>query len=1110
MPIAFFSAGMLNKKLRADRDRSKSLALFSSILLLLALPVTATLGSAETTIAQQSPNSAPDPNRAAAEKAFAEARQLRSQGTAESLQQALAKFQAAFQLYQNLGDRFWQGATLYNIGEVYADLGETQKALEYYDRALPLARESGDKAAQAIILNSIGFTYYNLKEPQKALEYYNQALPLSHSLGDKASEANIVTNIGAAYEELGDKEKALAYYNQGLSLAQEAGNQRLEVASLNNIATLYSALGEKQKALDYYNQTLPLLRNIGAKGWEASILVNIGSVYSDIGDKQKALEYYNQALPIVRELGDKAGEGLILNNIGTTYSELGDPQKALEYLEQSLPLRRATGNKAGEVSTLSNIGKVYDDIGEKQKAIEYYDQALSMVRELNDKAGEATILNNIGSVYKNLGEKQKGLEYYQQALQLIREIGSKRMEAVVVDNIGASYDELGDNQKALEYRQQALALAREVGDKFSQGYSLNNIGKSYYDLGDNQKALDYYNQSLTLARELGGKKLEATAIDNIGAVYFDLGDKEKSFQYRLQSLALAQQVGNKSDEAITLYNLAFIERDRGNLKASISYIEKTIEIIESLRTKVASQDLRTSFFASNQGYYQFYIDLLMQLHKQQPSKGYDAKALHVSERARARSLLDLLTEAKADIRKGVEPDLLQRERTLQNQLDTLEQQRVKLLSGTHTDAEAKEVETQLSALLEEYKQIEAEIRAKSPSYAALTQPQPLTLAEIQQQVLDDNTILLEYSLGDERSYLWAVTKTGINSYELPKRADIQAAAKEVRQLLTDSELSQDSEIIAKTTAQLSQLILAPVANQLGQKRLLIVGSGILQYIPFGALTKPSENPTEYKPLLVENEIIYAPSASTLAISRKELQGRPQAPKIIAMLADPVFSSDDDRLPRRENRSTIPSTLTRAASESGVSFNRLPFTQQEVNAIAALVPENEREEASGFGADRNAATSANLAQYRIIHFATHGLMNSTNPQLSGLVMSLVDKDGKPQNGFLRLNDIFNLKLSADLVVMSACQTATGKEVKGEGIVGLTRGFMYAGTARVIASLWSVNDPATSQLMTKFYQRYLKEGLPAAAALRAAQLEMFKQQEWHSPYYWAAFTLQGEWK
>ncbi|MBD1815102.1 tetratricopeptide repeat protein [Microcoleus vaginatus DQ-U2] len=1013
-----------------------------------------------------------------AQRAFTEGDKLYQQGTAESLRKAIAKFEELLKLYRQAGDRAGEATTLHSIGKVYSDLGEKQKALEYYSQSLPLSRAIGDRSGEAVTLTNIGRVYSVLGEKQKALDYYNQSLSLSRVIGDRQKEAYNLLGIGMIYAEFGEQQKALEYYNQSFSLSQEIGDRRWQAFTSIVVGNVYSGLGEKQKALDYYNQSLPLSRETGDRSVEAFALICAGRVYSELGEKQTALDSYNQSLKLFRAIGEREQEARTLNYIGIVYSELGEKQKALEHYGQSLPISQAVGDRSGQAVTLISIGHVYSELGDQQKALEYYSQSLAIFQTLGDRSSAATTLTSIG----------------------------------------IAYSELGDKEKALEYFNQSLILKRIVGDRSGEARTLTGIGNIYAELEDQQKALNYYNQSLSLSREARDRQREAYSLIGIGRSYAELGNKEKALEYFNQSLPLSQATLDRSLEALTLYSIATIKRDSGNLNEALTEIEASLKIIESLRTKIASPELRTSYFATVQNYYHFYIDLLMQLHKTQPKSGFDRKAFEASERSRARSLLELLQEANADIRQSVTPELLQRERSVQQQLDALEKRRVEVLNRpNHTPAQQAELEQQRQTLLAQYQDIQTQIRTTSPRYAALTQPQPLTLAQIQQQILDENTILLQYSLGKDRSYLWAVTKTSITSYELAKAAEIETTARKFRNAVTAPTSRNSPTQIAQANDAISQMILLPVAAQLGQKRLLIVGDGILNYLPFAALSLPGKSGENGNPpLIVDHEIVLLPSASTLGILRQNYSDRQPPTRTLAILADPVFSPEDERLKNQSTATnlqaieTVNLGLSRSGSDNNLQLSRLKFTRQEAQIIQALVPANSRTESLDFEASRAAATSQNLSQYKIIHFATHGLANSTNPELSGIILSLVDEKGNPLNGFLRITDIFNLKLAADLVVLSACQTGLGQNIQGEGLVGLTRGFMYAGAQRVVVSLWSVDDEGTATLMSSFYQGMLQKGLTPAAALRAAQLEMLKQEEWRSPYYWAAFTLQGEWR
>ncbi|WP_341527396.1 CHAT domain-containing tetratricopeptide repeat protein [Nostoc sp. UHCC 0302] len=1045
-------------------------------------------------------------------------------------QQALKYYNQALPILHAVGDRTGEATTLNNIGFVYDSLGEKQEALKYYNQALPILRAVEDRTREATTLNNIGFVYGSLGEQQQALKYYNQALSISRAVGDRTGEATTLNNIGFVYGSLGEQQQALKYYNQALPISRAVGDRTEEATTLNNIGFVYFSLGEKQEALKYYNQALPIKRAVGDRTGEATTLNNIGSVYDSLGEQQEALKYYNQALPILRAVGDRTVEATTLNNIGFVYDSLGEKQQALKYYNQVLPIRRAVGDRTGEATTLNNIGFVYGSLGEQQQALKYYNQALSISRAVGDRTGEATALNNIGFVYDSLGEKQQALKYYNQALPISRAVGDRTREAPTLSNIGFVYSSLGEKQQALKYYNQALPISRAVGDRTREAPTLSNIGFVYGSLGEKQQALKYYNQALPISRAVGDRTGEAITLNNIGSVYFSLGEKQQALKYYNQALPISRAVGDRTEEATTLSNIAGLERDRGNLPQALTQIEAAIKIIEDLRTKIINQQLRTSYFASVQGYYKFYIDLLMQLHKKDPSKGYDALALNASERSRARSLLELLTEARADIRQGVEPQLLAEERSLQQQIDARKESRIKLLSEKNTSEQVEKLNQEITELLDKYNQVLADIRAKSPRYAALTQPQPLNLEQIQSSVLDDNTILLQYSLGEEHSYLWLVTKTGMKSYELPKEADIATLAKQFYQNITQEKLDSrgggillnpgNSKTQITVATKLSQILLQPVARELGNKRLLIVADGILQYIPFAALPNPKQ--TKFQPLLVEHEIVNAPSASTIAVIRNEIKNRKVAVKKLAVLADPVFNKNDERfksnIARGSQTTGKNSNFTdldalafkRSSSDLNLTFNRLKGTRTEAEKILSLVPESLSQSAFDFAANRATITSSQMSQYQIIHLATHGIFNTKHPEFSGIVLSLVDSAGNPQNGFLQLQDIFNLNLPAELVVLSACQTGLGEEVKGEGLVGLTRGFMYAGSPRVAVSLWSVGDVATSELMAKFYTKMLKENLRPAAALRAAQLEMWQNPKYTAPYFWAAFTLQGEWR
>jgi CHAT domain-containing protein len=972
----------------------------------------------------------------------------------------------------------------------------------------------------------------SLSDKPRALEKYEAALQLRRALSDQFDEAVLLHALGRLWAASNSPDKAAEAYRQALGLFQSTSGQGWDTL-FANMSFLYTVMGSKQKTLDYLADALPLVRALRNRRLEAVLLVGIAKIHSDLNQTEQALERQQEALHLYRAAGGRGGETITMTNIGDADLTLSERQKAIQYLQQSLLVMRAVGDKSLEATVLFGIGYVYNLLDERQKALEYFEQALPLFRALNDRNSEAYILNFIGGFYAGLGEDQKALDYFEQALPLFRAVGDRNAEAYILLYLGVIQARLEQRAQGLALCQQALPLFRAAADRFGEAQALGSIGLFHWGLGEPQKAEEHLQQALRLWQTLGYRSGEAYTLTSLASMAEKRGQWDAARTQQQQALALHRVLGNPSGEALALYGLARVERARGNLNEARTHVEAALTLIETQRGQYTSPELRASFLATQQPVYNFHIDLLMQLHQQSPSQGLNGAALQASERARVRSLLEILTEARIDIRQGGDPALLERERRLQQQLNAKEQTRLQLQSRKAKPEQIAALEKELRALTTEYQEMQAQLRAKSPHYAALTQPQPLQLSEIQ-QLLDADTMLLEYALGDERSYLWAVTTTSLSSYVLPKRSEIETAARKFYELLSLADGMNGTNGTDAAMA-LSRMLLAPVAAQLGKKRLLLVTEGALQYVPFGALPAPKDegggmrdeskkrtpiHPSSLipHPLIVDHELISLPSASALAVLRREMAGRTAAPKTLAILADPVFSNNDTRVKGTSPTSpekAASAQLRRSAEQTGLKSSdlripRLPGTRREAAGILELIPEAERKQAFDFDASRATFTNPELSQYRFLHLATHGLLNSTHPELSGLVLSLVDQQGQPQDGFLRLHEIYNLKLNAELVVLSACQTALGKDIRGEGLVGLTRGFMYAGAPRIVASLWKVDDKATAELMKRFYRAILRDGLRPAAALRAAQVELLKTKSTEDPYYWAAFVLQGEWK
>lgn len=885
----------------------------------------------------------------------------------------------------------------------------------------------------------------------------------------------------------------------------------------------------RRSSIEKFEAALPLFRAAGDTYREALTLWFIGSTYARLNEFRQALTVFYKALALAQQLNDRRVESGVETFLGGGHERLGEPKKALEHFNRALSLSKESGNRAGEASALNNIGLMYAQIGESQMALEYYAKALALYRVLTLQRTEASVLHNMGVAYLMLGAYDKALDYFQQALVLRRATQDKNGESDVLNNIGFTYLKLEKPEKALEYHTQALAIQRTTGDKRLTAVTLDYIGSIYAHIGQPAKALEYHQEALPLQVAIEDKQLQAVVINNIARAYDLLAEPAKALDYYNQALVLFRAIEDGNNAARSLHGLARVEKSRGNLVQARKDIEEALSLIETVRARSGSQQLRASYIASMENAYELYIDILMKLHEQDPKAGYDAAALQASERGRTRSLVELLNEARVDIRQGVGADLVLKERELSQALNAKAQRQIKLTAQKGNPEEIATLNREISELEDGFEQVQAAIRKASPNYAALTQPRPLNSREIQ-QLLDPETVLLEYSLGDEHSYLWAVTQSSLKTYELPKRDDVAKVAQHVYQSLMARSVAKRLETPAerrariaaadeqfqKAGSELARMIIAPALAELGTKRLVVIADGALQYMPFAAL--PVGGP---QPLVVDHEIVSLPSASSLAIQRQTLASRAPAPKGIAVVADPVFSVADVRFKSGSQARDVATAAAIRASDTRIlehlsggpsgqlAIRRLPFTRQEAEQILAVAPQGSNFKAIDFRANRTLATSGELSQYRYVHFATHGYLDTTRSGLSAIVLSMIDEQGKPQDGFLRAHDIYNLKLPAELVVLSACETGLGKEVRGEGIEGLTRGFMYAGARRVVVSLWNVNDKATASLMQRLYLGMLRGKKTPAAALRAAQIEMLRSRQWQSPYYWAPFVMQGEW-
>jgi CHAT domain-containing protein len=871
-----------------------------------------------------------------------------------------------------------------------------------------------------------------------------------------------------------------------------AGEEAFSRAEVQRFSFLRDAVAPYQEALADFQK-------LGLRDRAASASYWLGRVHFALGDAPSALRFLGAA---ATAWSGRKEEAIALNASAFPFAAMGDSKSGFAAAHRAQEIARRFGDRHLEAGIYNNLGVVYEFRGELREALGAFASAIAEWRAEPNPRELAKSLTNIAELHLLVGQPEDALAAANEAVTIESGRHDADTEAPSLRAQGRAFARLDRRAEALEALKSALRLDQQMGLRSEEVFALLAIGTEELDSGELKKAHETFDQALTAAQVSRQDQLVAGALDRLGKVQGLEGDGASGLKLLGQAEDLYGRLGDSESVAASRYERALILYRSRHFPEALAVLETALPLLETLRLQPGSSASRASFIASHHDIFELDVDLRMQLHDV-------AGAFEVSERARARAILDELAEARAKIRIGVDPALLGRQAELETRLAWLDQHRTK--------AEADPLAGEIQSVNAELAVIEANIRTGSPKYASLSKPPIESLAAVQREILDEDTALLAYSLGEERSYLWLIRRGSVETRELPAKKEIERLAHAVIDSFSQAPQRAKAAALDRAFSQLGRAVLGPVAGALGKDRLLIVADGALQRVPFAALPVPSPLGGVERPLLFDHEIVNLPSASVLALLRQETANRARPPKTVAVLGDGVYNRDDKRLPEAVRRAprVAPAAplgdLERSARDLGIAgFDRLPASKEEADAILRLVPPGQGLEALGFDANRQLATSRELAQYQVVHYATHAVADLPHPELSGIVLSLFDSAGRSQNGFLRAYEIYNLNLPVDLVVLSACRTAVGPEIRGEGLSGLTRGFMYAGAPRVLVSLWNVSDKGTARLMERFYRNLLRQGMRPAAALRAAQLEMLQDAAWKAPYYWAGFILQGEWR
>jgi CHAT domain-containing protein len=841
-----------------------------------------------------------------------------------------------------------------------------------------------------------------------------------------------------------------------------------------------------RQALERNDVALALWRKLGDRAAESAAMLQRGGIYYFLNEIDQAPSWYLNGLAAARESNSLWLEGEGLNNLAMAEWRAGSFTDAASHLNEATDIWKGLGHSYGEAAALSNLGILNRETGSYAESARCYQEALPILMRMGDKAHEAIVRSNLGVVQHALAEDRQALASLSRAVDLLQESGNRAGEGRALLHTGRIQLAAGQRKQAAEFAIRALAAAKDTKDTRSESDALNVLGDIEMVEGRTDSALEVYNRALQLYDSLANRSGKADSLHRIGVAEGRSGNTDRATEHLKQALELRHALGSRDGEAETLFQLARVENQDGDLGSACEHIDRALNLTDSVRILASGPNARMTYLSSRQEYFAFAIELYMEMDARNAQQGYSAHAFEIAERSRSRALLDEIEYGLGPRVSSISDARLSRVTAELNfwstRLSNLDQQR--------ESPDLPAVNRRIGQLLDEFHDLES--ASASANGSVLRSPQTITLAAIQQQVLNPDTALMEFALGERQSILWVVTSESMSTYRLPGRKAVEHAATGFYESVNGSRAAPTAQPPQDAGVRFSNMILGPAARKMKGKRLVIVSEDILLRTPFAALP----DPLSHNPLAAEHEIVSVPSASVLAEIRTRVKSRKPASKDIAAVADPVLDAGDQR-----NRDPV-----RGAR---VEFARLPNSRAEADNLLAIRPGKNNLLAEDFDANRALFISGRLNSYRIIHIGTHAVAQQSRPELAKLVLSFMDRDGKPRNGFLFAYDISHLNLRAQLVTLAGCKTGLGEEIRGEGTVGLSHAFLQSGAASVLVSLWDVDDESSAEFMRLFYDALLRRQMRPGAALRQAEMAMASEGRWKSSD-WAAWTLIGDWR
>ena len=1019
-------------------------------------------------------------------------------------------------------ERVWE------LGEKAYNAGKYQEALSYYNKSLSLCGQNLECSASN--LNGIGAVYEALDDDKKAFPFYEKALATAKKANNKDLIATNLFNTGAIhYRTFHQYEKAMSLFEESLALFRALKDEKSAAIVLFNMGKALKSLGRNDRALSVFNESLRMNRAANNEAGVAGILNQIGNVYESQGQYDKLLPYYQEALAINKRLNIQSEVATTLRNIGDAYCDLLERDKAVPYYQEALDIQKKNNLRSDMAITYNNMGALYKELDQYDKALAFYEASQKIARDLNDSATIATNMGNLGHVYATLGKTDKALSLYEESLKLDKRLNRPHRIAMTLNNIGMEYFRIGQYDKALQYLRESLSIDQKLGNPHNIAVRLNNIGAVYLRQKKYAEA-----ETVLLERKDLGRRITKTRLIHAGLIEVYIATQRYD-----AALALLRELPpqwrdsrNRRMEYQTQYGLAL--KGKGSLKQSAHEFLQGVAIVEEIRRAVSD---RSGFFAGG-GYigrltpYRELMGVLADMSRagERQDRSFDlygkdaaSSAFYFAEMAKARTLLETMAgAARTYDDAGLPPDIKRRETKILKELSVLNGRRE---SGYARDeATFNRLRQQEDLLGKELDTLIAEMRRIAPLYAAIQYPRPIPAEALP---LEDDEVLIEFGVTQDAVMAFIVRKGGVKKiHRINITADeLAGKAKAFMEPLASGNYNQFSIAAAE---ELYNLLLSEALKEAKEtERLIIVSDGILGLLPFEALVvKRGKDAGDSLYAGDRWMITYAQSATALALTR--LRKLPAAPKPLFAIGNPVYDKSDPRYDAYLQKMPAPvlagsqkqyayrgMTLQAKPGKAGdammwetVTYPPLPETEDEIRAIAKLfsVPIAPPDILLGVDASETNLRRTDLKTYRYIHFATHADLPGKIQGIKEPFIILGQVENKAgDDGFLTLSKVMELKLNADLVVLSACSTGRGNLMEGEGVANFSRAFQYAGARGVMVSLWEVASEAAVDYMKSFYS-HMKSGRNKAEALRLARSEI--KAKYPHPFFWSVFVLYGE--